>query len=294
MFHASMPYTLGKDFPAVPYHLIGDHLTVDLVYDQPNTMVVVNEEQLQTWKVSFTEALAAARENLWGISNENFLEIQPGLYRTPWEDSHGAARLFLHDLIWHLEVKGQHVVLAPTRDGLLVTGSEDGEGLRRMAELGEKLVEETRSISGVPVMLDGDRWRTCHHDHEGRAFPELRELCIRWEAQEYDSQKQDLDRWHAKQGEEVFVSPVMLLRSSDTGELRSVGVWARGADTLLPKATHVGFVSREDGLNGIMATWEDTRQATGDLMQPCGMYPERYRVTSFPTVEQIERIKCGT
>jgi hypothetical protein len=38
--------------------------------------------------------------------------------------------------------------------------------------------------------------------------------------------------------------------------------------------------------------WDRVREVVGDLIEPLGVYPERYRVRSFPTSEQLREIKC--
>jgi hypothetical protein len=38
----------------------------------------------------------------------------------------------------------------------------------------------------------------------------------------------------------------------------------------------------------IMLPWEAIQSVCGDLMQPIGLYPERYRVIEFPTDEQLQ------
>jgi len=40
-------------------------------------------------------------------------------------------------------------------------------------------------------------------------------------------------------------------------------------------------------------TWQQVRDIVGDLMQPLGTYPERYRVVAFPNSEQLAAIGKG-
>lgn len=76
---------LGSNQLDNPERLLGDHLTVSLVYDLPNTMMTVSQEQLDTWGVTLEEGLLAARDNMWNISNESFVEVAPGVYVSPWQ-----------------------------------------------------------------------------------------------------------------------------------------------------------------------------------------------------------------
>jgi hypothetical protein len=77
----------------------------------------------------FEHALERARDNLWRRSGGKFEKPVVGVYVSPWHDSYDSSRLFLYDLIWHLEVDGEHVAAVPTRHTLIVTGSEDYGGL---------------------------------------------------------------------------------------------------------------------------------------------------------------------
>jgi hypothetical protein len=58
--------------------------------------------------------------------------------------------LFLHDLVWQLDVKGRHVAMVPDRNVRLVTGSEDHEGLRRIAAEAKHILEHSpRPMTGL-------------------------------------------------------------------------------------------------------------------------------------------------
>ena len=103
----------GSGWKEIPTLTLGEHLAAAVVTDFPESMMTVNKEALDKWHVSFEQALAVARDNLWKISNQNFIQPRPGLHITPWQDSHAASRILLHDLIWQLPVKGRHVAMIP-------------------------------------------------------------------------------------------------------------------------------------------------------------------------------------
>ena len=71
--------------------------------------------------------------------------------------------------------------------------------------------------------------------------------------------------------------------------------WTEGVDTLLPKTEIVVLqsLSQDRSSACVHATgeWDRVQEVVGHLMEPVGLYPERYRVRSFPTPEQIEAIK---
>ena len=118
-YHASLQLRMridGMDGDLAMARPFNDDLTVELVLDYPDAIRTVNPDTLKEWGVSFDEALAVAKDNLWKKSNENFEPLMPGLWRSPWADSHDASRLFLHELVWQQQVKGPHVAMVPNRD----------------------------------------------------------------------------------------------------------------------------------------------------------------------------------
>src|SRR3954452_4556393 len=147
-----------KAAEAMPYRPFSEHLGLTLVVDHPDSIQTVAGHLLADWKVSFDEAMEVAKENLWSRSNQDFGPVGPGLWLSPWQDTHDASRLFLHDLIWQLPVKGRHVAMVPNRNVLLVAGDEDPEALVRMASLADQQLQEPRPLSGAAVRLAGNRW----------------------------------------------------------------------------------------------------------------------------------------
>ena len=120
-------------------------------------MVHVIEGQLSTWGVDFDQAFEAAVSNLRAMSKEPFIKAAPGFYLSPWHDGYDSARILLPNLFEQCEVKGSPVAMLPHQDLLIVTGSEDDEGLERMASLVEEKLVGPRFLSGIPLIL-GQHW----------------------------------------------------------------------------------------------------------------------------------------
>lgn len=150
----------GAKVLEIPTRPLADHLAFELACDFPETVASVSQNQLDEWGVSFGDALAVAVENLWAMSNEDFERPAPGIYASPWHDNYDPARLLLPDLIRQLDVKGDPVALVPNRDLLIVTGSENADGLKAVAALARQAFEDPRSISGIAVRLEGTVWKT--------------------------------------------------------------------------------------------------------------------------------------
>jgi hypothetical protein len=201
-------------------------------------------------------------------------------------DGYEACRLLLLDRITALEVKGDHVAMVPNRDTLLVTGTDDVLGLQIMAELGRKAMQEPRAISAIPLRLVDAEWQDWMPPADHPAFGSFNELRLTFLAEEYEEQKQLLDSLHEKQGVDEFVASYELMKHRDTGDLRSMAVWTEGVVSLLPEADMV-FFHRPDTEETVEAMWADVVRVVPDLLEATEYYPPRWRVSGFPTEEQL-------
>jgi hypothetical protein len=114
---------------------------------------------------------------------------------------------------------------------------------------------------------------------------------------EYNDQKELLDKIHESTGEDVFVASFSAVQHKDSGRIASYGVWAEGVPTLLPETDDLvlmrGNPQTDDIHVAASGPWQRVREIAGDLMQPLGVYPERYRVVEFPTPQQLAAIGKG-
>ncbi|PWT87869.1 MAG: hypothetical protein C5B54_11585 [Acidobacteria bacterium] len=280
--------SLGMNLPPAPSQAITDHLRVNLIYDLPESMSAVSDRDLSSWNRSFEEVLEAARDNLWKISNRKFQRIEEHTYKSTWNDNHDASRLFLHDLLWHLDVNGDHVAAIPNRDTLLVTGSEDLEGLQKLAELCEKLIEEPRFISAVPVTLQQKHWTKLQLDKNHPLAPRFKRLAVLEEARDYAEQKTLLEKKLRVSGKDLFVATYSVVQKEPSGEYQSYCVWSSGVPALLPKTEEVMFWKDQ-----IVARvkWDTAYQLLENLMTPVEIQPIRYHVEGFPTAQELADLK---
>jgi len=272
--------TQGKPVPDLPFRPLGDHLGATLVYDLPDSMLEITKDALAKWKVSFSDALEAARDNLWEISKDRLLSVRPGLWRSPWADNYDASRLFLHDLVWQFPVKGSHVAIVPNRDTLLVTGSDDAEGLLEILGRAMKAYEGSRPMGARPLLLSGSRWTSLELPPDHPAYAAWKRADLLSYASDCAEQKGLLDALHQKRDVDLFVATFTATERPDTGEVASYAVWSEGIPTLLPKADKIAFVRRDKVIG--MVPWARVLEAFGKLMSPQGLYPERWKVAGFP------------
>lgn len=271
------------------YHPLGDHLAVGVVYDQPESIAEPPPDTFTSWHKAFEEVLEAARENLWKMSRGKFETVIGGVYLSPWRDNHDASRLFLHELLWQLDVCGDYVAAVPNRDTLIVTGSEDPTGLAAMAALIDRAKDGSRLISAIPVVLQGRTWATFQPAPDHPEYFRFNELRIREQLNDYTEQKRLLEAWHRKTGEDVFVANYVGIQKKETGAYSSYCTWAEGIPTLLPQADEVVFVRSGKTIAG-KASWNQVYAVLKDSMTLLDYEPKRFRVDTFPTQEQFDVI----
>jgi hypothetical protein len=146
----------------------------------------------------------------------------------------------------------------------------------------------------VALRLVGDAWQSWLPESESSALGKLHELRLRTIGMEYNDQKELLDQINMQTGENVFVASFSAVKHKDSGRVTSYSVWSEGVDTLLPESDDV-LLLRPDGASQdvqVLAAngFDRVREVVGDLMQPLGTYPERYRVMEFPSDEQLKEI----
>jgi hypothetical protein len=278
-----------------PQQVLADHLAVGLVYDLPDSMRTIVQQDLENWGVSFYEALEAACANLRQKEDPVFVSPQDGVYVSATGDNYDASRLILTDMVHQFDVQGTLVAMVPNRDTLIISGSDDLSGLKIMAARAKQALGEPRPISMFAFHLVGDEWTEWrpaadHPLHQQFAFLRLQSL-----AQQYAEQKELLEAHHQADEEDLFVATFSGIHNPQTGDVKSYCVWSEGVESLLPKTDLVHFFraggAKEEGSILVTCEWEAAEQALKPLLELQDMYPPRYRVRSFPSANQLRTLK---
>jgi hypothetical protein len=270
-----------------PWEGIGEHLVATLAYDWPQSVQVINDDDVAKWGVSFYEAMEVARENLQE-STVAYAKIGDGLYSFVSGDSYDASRITLVHRAEGLEVKGSLVAMVPNRDLLLITGSEDEAGLAIMAAMAEKGLEQPYSLSAVPLIWEDDDWKDWMPPHDHPLHRTFKQMKIKWLCPLYHEQKELLVAVHKNLGIDIFVASYSAIKKQD-GDRLTFCAWSKGADSLLPVAQRIAFIKGE-GIPPVFADWQRVMETFGDLMEPTDEYPRRYRVREFPDESTIDAI----
>lgn len=258
----------------------------------PDSMRTIGQNDLDRWGVTLYEALEVARQNLSKIPCKFIGPDQgEGVYLSATNDNYDASRLLLVDLIRQFNVRGDHIALVPNRDTLIVTGSEDENGIKAMVGLAKDALGKPRPIGGFIVKLGGDEWVSWMPPTSHPHFNELRRLKMQTYSDFYAQQKALLDKLHQSTHEDIFVASFTTAENRQTGEIWSYCVWARTVMALLPKTDKVVFMGPDETPR--FADWDRVVAAASDLMEPIETYPERYRVAEFPSESQLAEMGAG-
>src|SRR5262245_6969680 len=125
-----------------------------------------------------------------------------------------------------MEVNGRHVAMAPTRDAIMITGTEDEEGPRTMAELAEEAMGDEYPLTAGPLLFEDDWWVDWMRPEGHPLRQTFRELQLKWLGPVYEEQKTLIDSLNEKRGEDSFVATFSAMDRGDGTE--SYCVWGEG------------------------------------------------------------------
>ncbi|MCY2990887.1 MAG: hypothetical protein NTY19_23875 [Planctomycetota bacterium] len=137
---------------------LAEHLTIGLAYERDETVRFLSMLNLGQWGIEFRTALALAEKNLLKVNKPPFARRAEGVHVSMWNHYFGAARLLLTDDIRSLPVKGDHIAMMPHQCALIVTGTDDLDGLLRMATWREPPVGPYRPVGGIAFRLSPQGW----------------------------------------------------------------------------------------------------------------------------------------
>ena len=144
------------------------------------------------------------------------------------------------------------------------------------------------------MRLVEDEWESWLPDADVPLFAKFHELRLRTIGMEYNDQKELLDQIHTQSGENLFVASFSAVQHKETGRITSYSVWSEGVETLLPETDDLVLLrpdSSADKVSVVAAgSFQKVRDVAGDLMEPLGTYPERFRVIEFPSDQQLAEI----
>jgi hypothetical protein len=279
-----------------PQQILADHLAIGLVYDLPEAMRTIVAQDLESWGVTFYEALEAACANLRQKEDPVFVSPHEGVYLSATGDNYDASRLILIDMVHQFDVRGEMIAMVLNRDTLAITGSDYVDGLKIIVARARQALAEPRPISTIALRLENDEWQEWLPPLDHSLHHEFALLRMQSLGQQYAEQKELLDEHYQRNGNQVFVATFSAARNTQTGAVNSYCVWSDGAaQSLLPKTDLVYFFrpGADESERGSVTScpWETVERELRPLIEPLDLYPPRFRVRAFPSAAQLQRLK---
>ncbi|MDP1922164.1 MAG: hypothetical protein Q8L14_38345 [Myxococcales bacterium] len=288
----------GSDtLPTLPHRPVGDVLAASLCIDLPTTVIDCLDQNYTRWKSSIDELWPVALENLRSISKKPFKQVAPGVFVSPYSDSHDPARLLLPELFVNLPIKGAPVAGVPNRNTLIVTGADDAAGLDEFVTLMKMGLKDPRTVSSMPLILTDAGWAPFERTRTDSVGKELSILAAQSRLSLNDGQKETLEAEHQRIGRDVFVASYKAVMSK-AGEVISYSTWTKDVETLLPKTRDLMFVvlldESPENPEVIRVPWEVAVRVVGHRMkQEAGVWPERWLVESFPSEAELTALRVA-
>jgi len=273
---------------------LAEHLSVSVGYDFPESTVHLGESRYQGWGVSFETVGQRAMENLANLGCRfGGLRAKPGVYELDANDGYAASRLLLPQVFTQPPLSGAPVAMVPRACSLLYTGDRDEDGLRIMLERAEQELEKPRVIGGFAYRLSQQGvWQPWLPAPTHKLYKHFKKLADKTLADAYTHQQQlltQLEEEHKPEHTRFFVATVFNFREESPWGAVTSCTWTNHAPSLLPKTDMIALI-RDLKEPPVMLPWNVVQKTVGELMVPQGMYPERYRVDSFPSGPQFAAI----
>lgn len=299
MFEALRLESSLKDMKAPPPSgfALGSRLWLAAFLDYPTSTSLISTSDLDDWGVSFEQCMEPALENLVARSKEGLVEVAEGIYHSPWQDCYDPARLYCPRILGPLRLKGDPVAIVPNWNQLIVTGSDDLEGLTASILYAGKIIdEEPRPISAMPIVRRGSAWVDFVLPKGHPVEPLLRKRRVLELDQIYRDQAALLEKVHEKEGADVYVARHNGSRHDKDDDHDSYSVWSKGVATLLPQTERVAFFDPDQPESREVIArvdWDIVRLLCGPLMKDAASSPPRFLVDSFPTAAQFEAMAAA-
>lgn len=270
-----------------PWRRIAGPLAAIVVVDHPGSISFVQHARMDAWGVTFETLLNRAIDNLVARSPVSFKAMAGGFYVSDYGDRYDSSRLLLPELFLALQLRGDPVAVAISREEVVVAGSEDIPALNAMAaHVVEAMSAADRPTSWAPLILQDREWR-CFDAPLTDDLRALRELALSQDFRDYKLQEPRLERYLASCGEDVYVAPhEVVLHEGDPFAWTS---WTERVRALLPKVHGVGMTDAQG--RALFRSWEDIEKVCGPFDADDSFHPPRFRPPAWPGPEPWRRLK---
>jgi hypothetical protein len=223
--------------------------------------------------------MRVAAENLSKKAKPEFKRIARGVYMSQYGDFYDAGRLMTTEHIRSLKVRGDPVAMVPHKAALLVSGSDDPQGLEAMVSAAHAVLRggSCRLACDMFRLTDKGWWTVW--EPPGAAGKALNKLQVAVLQRDYETQQRALECALGRGDDSPFAATYTLAAMPD-GSLLTYAVVAVGKPTVLPKVNMVFVVRRlGDQDEPLKLRWADFERAAGERLEPLPYVLPTYKVT---------------
>jgi hypothetical protein len=268
---------------------VASGLMATLHYDRPGRRHRCTRTNLEEWGRTLEEAFGVALYNLASSAPEHLIEGPPGVYLSPPSHPAGSTLVCAEKLIRSTPLRGDPVVMVPTRSVLLVAGSDDAAGIGAMSDFALRSLRADRPISGTAFRWTDRGWRR-YHAADGALMARLRRIEIPIELRELAEQKAILDALHLKARQSLHVATAELTHDG-CGNPQTLTCWQEGVgDALLPRTDRLVFVRAGARAERVSVDFTTAFEEVGRCIEATDLYPARFRVTGFPSSDELRAL----
>ena len=285
-----------------PSCVIGEYLILQLVLDDGQAYSYVTREAFENWGISFDEALGVAIDNLRARTPPDFcqtvglehngvvLENFEGVYAARAGPlAYNATRILLTDYIGRCKVKGDIIAFVPNDERLIISGSDN----QLNSAVAWGWIEDAKQHNCLlcPFMfkLQQGEWHRVRSLNGLLAIEEVNYL-----GSAYNAQRKLLQKMNERNGlTDITVAELTAHKYESSGKIISACIWEEGKEILLPETDEIFFATAgSDGQLRVItrAPWSRIIEVCGDLLEPLSIFPPRYRVIEFPSIERLRLI----
>ena len=274
---------LTKPNDAMPvFARFTDDLSITLDYTTWGTPTALSPEIAKRHRLNIDDALRVATRNL----ERSVGDVPPvptgrkGVFMWYSTDKHNTARILLSRRIRRLPVKGRHVAVIPDSYRLLVTGSQDNEGLEFITKELKEAVTREDFLSARPLELKNGTWVPFTLPRKHKWYNRFRYLGLLHQSRYYSRQKRILDSVYRLLDEPIFVAEYMIGFDGATDAFYSTCSLPTDLRSLIPQTDRICVhIRTKDELaiaSSVMVDWGDITRVCPDLFLQQDTYPSRY------------------
>ncbi|MBP7862056.1 hypothetical protein KA183_10260 [bacterium] len=276
-----------EDFPQIE---IGEHLCVLLGIDTPTTILYCDNYILNKWNAKFEDAIDYAIESLGKNTEFEFdtsrsnSDNEDVCHFFTINDDYAASRVVFSGILESLPVKGDTLVVVPSKGYVMVTGTMGEFGLAHTFDAVAELHEKPDALAPHFMLLKDGAYYPYEFDPEHPLFKDTSVLENEFMEQLYYAQKEQL----SASFESIIGKHKLLDYVSNKKEYSICVVEPEDIPASVPAASVIVFTSQEEMLAA--APLFHVLNIMGDTMIPLDLYPERFEMNRFPSEEELEQI----